>query len=83
MLSVDDTLVCKRRNDLKSKMEIIWVQITTGVGKSIYIGCAYINFMNHAVLDLLEESLDKVMLSKKINDAVNCNTVQRFLLTYY
>ena len=26
--------------------------------------------MNHAVLDLLEESLDKVMLSKKINDAV-------------
>ena len=52
MLSIDTSLDSKRRRDLESNIEIIWVQITIDVGKSVYVGCASIPYVNHCALDL-------------------------------
>ena len=70
MLSVSDTLTAKSRDDLTTNMEILWVEIIHSKTKSTYVAVVYIPTATTEILQLYENSLDKVRNIMKNDDSM-------------
>ena len=71
LLAMARHLNCKRRKDLETAIEIIWVQVILDNVSSVFVGNVYLPPDTKLDgLDLLEESLEKLSLVKKVNDSV-------------
>ena len=65
LLAVNPKFPTKRRKDLETTMEIMWLQLTINNSRKIFLGNAYIPYPNVNVLTELEDSLDPVRYAAK------------------
>ena len=70
LLAVNPLFPAKRRSDLETSMEIIWVELKINDFHKVYVGTAYLSYPNLSVLSMLEDSLDKVHLVAKPQDSI-------------
>ena len=70
MLCVSKKYTSSRRKDLESVAEILWVEVKLEDNRKAFIGTAYLPIQNDAVLQQIENSLDKVNRAAKSGDTI-------------
>ena len=71
LIAINPNLLSKRRYDLETSIEIIWIECKMQNGCSIYLCTVYLPpYSNMSVLRSLEESLDKVCDIAKCHDSI-------------
>ena len=70
LLAVKASLSAKRRNDLETCMEIMWVQVSLPNDYSMYIATCYMNYPNSDMMRKFESSLEKVAESIESNSKI-------------
>ena len=70
LLAVKLSLNAKRRSDLETCMEMLWVEITLDKNRSLLVGTCYMNYPSPDLVDKFERSLEKVALAKSDNHSV-------------
>ena len=70
LLGVKKSLSAKRRRDLETCMEILWVEITLSSKRSLFVGTGYMNYPNVNLVQKFEASMDKVAACMSMNHSV-------------
>ena len=60
LLAVKSTLRAKRRHDLETDMEILWVQVNLSNECKLYVATCYMNYPNSDMVKKFERSIEKV-----------------------
>ncbi|MEL7309297.1 MAG: endonuclease/exonuclease/phosphatase family protein, partial [Pseudomonadota bacterium] len=71
LLAVNSKFLSKRRQDLETDIEIIWIECKTGNSRSVFIGTVYLPPKSAvSVLSSFEDSLDRVCNAAGSDDSI-------------
>ena len=70
LLAVKSSLSAKRRHDLETCMEIMWVQVPLPDDCSLYIAVCYMNYPNSDIMRKFESSVEKVAACMNLDSKI-------------